>query len=70
MVTFRDFQFIQNHMARRIAAMNKPAYAAALIGIVLCAVLLTMAVVINLSRIARGFGSERISPIRYRSISC
>ena len=47
-VTFRDFQFIQTHMARRLFARNKSAYIRGFIGIVLCACLLTLAIIFNL----------------------
>ena len=47
-VTFRDFQFIQSHMARRLFARNKSAYIRGFVGIILCACLLTLAVLLNL----------------------
>jgi hypothetical protein len=45
-VTFRDFQFLQGHMARRVAAKDKRAHLIALSGVVLCAVMLAIAIVI------------------------
>jgi hypothetical protein len=44
-VSFRDFQFLQEYMARRIFAKNRKKYAPALFGVVLCAVCLTMTIV-------------------------
>jgi len=46
-VAFRDFQFLQGYMARRIFAKNRQKYVAALLGVVLCAVFLTMTIVLN-----------------------
>src|SRR5258708_1371116 len=45
--SFRDFQFLQGYMARRIFAKNRRKYAPALLGVVLCAVFLTMTMVLN-----------------------
>ena len=45
--TFRDFQFLQGYMARRIFAKNRRQHSFALLGVVLCAVLLAMAIVLN-----------------------
>ena len=45
-VTFRDFQFLQQYMTRRVVAKDKAAHMAALLGVVLCAVALTAAIVI------------------------
>jgi hypothetical protein len=57
-VTFRDFQFLQGYMARRVFARNKKNYAAALAGVVLCAIFLVTAIIINISpyRTATAFG--------------
>src|SRR5262245_18409569 len=46
-VTFRDFQFLQGHMTRRVFAKNRGRHLRALAGIVLCALLLTCAIVLN-----------------------
>ena len=46
-VTFRDFQFLQSYMARRIFARNRRRHLLALLGVVLCAIFLAMAIVIN-----------------------
>jgi YcxB-like protein len=45
-MTFRDFQFLQTHMSKRVSAMNRPSHALALTGIVVCAVLITTAIVV------------------------
>jgi hypothetical protein len=46
-VTFADFQFLQGYMTRRIVAKNKRRHMLALVGIVLCACLLAIAIVLN-----------------------
>jgi len=46
-LAFRDFQFLQGHMARRIFANNRRKYVPALLGVILCAVFLTMTIVLN-----------------------
>jgi hypothetical protein len=46
-VAFRDFQFLQGYMTRRIFANNRQKYVPALFGVVLCAVFLTMTIVLN-----------------------
>jgi uncharacterized integral membrane protein len=43
-ITFRDFQFLQTYMARRVFAKNRRTYSVALLGVVLCAILLAMAI--------------------------
>lgn len=48
-VTFRDFQFLQGYMARRVFARNSREYATALAGVVLCAIFLAIAIVINVN---------------------
>jgi hypothetical protein len=48
-VKFRDFQFLQGYMARRVFVKNRREYAAALLGVVLCAIFLVMAIVININ---------------------
>src|SRR5258705_5877696 len=45
--TFRDSQLLQGYMARRIFAKNRRQHGFALLGVVLCAFLLAMAVFIN-----------------------
>jgi uncharacterized integral membrane protein len=60
-VTFRDFQFLQSYMARRLFAKNRREYGAALLGIVLCACLIVMAIVITVNpfRVAALLGGSR-----------
>jgi hypothetical protein len=53
-MTFGDFQMLQTHMNRRTFLRNKRAVGPALLGIVVCAVLLTMAIVINIRPNYRG----------------
>ena len=48
-VTFRDFQFLQGYMARRVFARNKQKYGPALLGVVLCAFFLAMVIFINVN---------------------
>ena len=48
-VTFQDFQFLQGYMARRVFAKNRRKYGIALAGVVLCAIFLVMAIVINVN---------------------
>ncbi len=48
-VTFRDFQFLQGYMARRVFARNRQKYGPALLGVVLCAFFLTMAMLLNVN---------------------
>jgi hypothetical protein len=48
-VTFRDFRFLQGYMARRVFARNRQKYGPALLGVVLCACFLTLAIVINVN---------------------
>ena len=48
-VTFRDFQFLQGYMARRVFARNSREYGTALAGVVLCAIFLAIAIVININ---------------------
>ena len=47
-IAFADFRFLQSHMARRLYARNRGAYRRALIGVVLCSLFITLAIVINL----------------------
>src|SRR5262245_38478387 len=43
-VTFRDFQFLQNYMTRRVFARNRGQFIRALLGVVLCAVFIGIAI--------------------------
>jgi hypothetical protein len=47
-VGFPDFRFLQAHMAKRLYARNRGAYGRALIGVVFCALFLTLAIVVNI----------------------
>ena len=53
-MTFGDFQLLQAHMTRRTFSRNKGAVAPALLGVVVCAVAITMAIVINIRPNYRG----------------
>src|SRR5882762_1286575 len=57
-VTFRDFQFLQGYMTRRVFARNKQKYGPALLGVVLCAFFLAMVIVFNVNpyRVSSVFG--------------
>ena len=57
-ITFGDFQFLQGYMARRVFARNRSKYGTALAGVVLCAIFLAMAIVVNVNpyRIVAFFG--------------
>lgn len=46
---FADFQFLQGYMTRRVAARNRGPHLRALLGVVLCAILLAMAIVLNVN---------------------
>ena len=48
-VTFADFQFLQGYMARRVAARNRGRHLRALMSVVLCAVFLALAIVLNVN---------------------
>jgi hypothetical protein len=48
-VTFRDFQFLQGYMARRIFAKNRQKYWPALLGVVLCAFFLVLAMLLSVN---------------------
>jgi uncharacterized integral membrane protein len=48
-VTFREFQFLQGYMARRVFTRNRQKYVAALFGVVLCAIFLAIAIFININ---------------------
>src|SRR6185503_2339857 len=58
-VTFQDFRFLQGYMARRIFARRRADYLLAMLGVVLCAVFLAMAIVANIApyRAAQIFGA-------------
>jgi len=59
-VTFEDFRFLQGYMARRVYAKNKAAHTRALFGVVLCAVFLALAIIVNLyPGVAVGFLGAR-----------
>jgi uncharacterized integral membrane protein len=47
-MTFADFRRLQAHMGRRVYRRNRGAYTVALAGVVLCAVFLTFAILVNL----------------------
>ena len=53
-MTFDDFQMLQTHMTRRTFSRNKGSVGPALLGAVVCAVLITMAIVINIRPNYRG----------------
>ena len=57
-VTFQDFRFLQGYMARRIFARNRVDYLLAMLGVVLCAIFLAIAIVVNIApyRAAQIFG--------------
>jgi len=58
-VTFQDFRFLQGYMARRIFARNRADYLLAMLGVVLCAIFLAIAIVVNIApyRAAQIFGA-------------
>jgi hypothetical protein len=47
--TFADFQFLQGYMTRRVAARNRGPYLRALAWVVLCALFLALAIVLNVN---------------------
>jgi hypothetical protein len=47
-MTFGDFQMLQTHMARRTFSLNRRAVGPAVLGIVVCAILIAMAIVVNI----------------------
>ena len=57
-MTFPDARFLQRYMARRVLAKNRREYVAALLGVVLCAMFLVIAIVVNTDpyRITSSFG--------------
>jgi len=48
-VTFEDFRFLQGYMARRIFAPRRADYLLAMLGVVLCAIFLAIAIVVNIA---------------------
>src|SRR5262245_20867445 len=60
--TFQDFRFLQGYMIRRVATRNKGAHVRALLGVVICAVFLTFAIVIS----TEPYAAARLLPgVRY-----
>jgi len=55
---FSDFQSLQRHMVRRIFARNRTRYVWAFFGVVLCAVFIVVAVLVNIraSRVSQLYG--------------
>jgi hypothetical protein len=53
-MTFGDFQMLQTHMTRRTFSRNRGVFGPALLGVVVCAVLIVMAIVINIRPNYRG----------------
>jgi hypothetical protein len=47
-MSFADFRFLQGHMARRLYRSNRGDYGLALAGVVLCAVFLALAILVNI----------------------
>jgi hypothetical protein len=66
-VSFQDFQFLQGYMARRIFAKNRQKYGPALLGVVLCAVFLTMTIMVNVNpyRAVALFGTGLRCPLSF-----
>jgi YcxB-like protein len=66
-VTFRDFQFLQGHMTRRVFARNRQKYGPALLGVALCAFFLAMVMVLNVNpyRAAALFGGGLRYPLSF-----
>src|SRR5689334_5597193 len=64
-VTFQDFRFLQGYMTRRIFARNRADYLLAMVGVVLCAIFLALAIVVNVApyRAAQIFGAGIRSPL-------
>ena len=60
-VGFSDFRFLQAHMARRLYARNRAAYGRALIGVVFCALFITLAIVVNVHPLLAIY----LLPVRY-----
>src|SRR5689334_13461328 len=48
-VTFADFQFLQGYMTRRVVARHRGPHMRALLGVVLCATFLALAIVLNVN---------------------
>ena len=66
-VTFRDFQFLQGYMARRVFARNRQKYWPALLGVVLCACCLMLAMLLNVNpyRAVALFGTSIRYPLSF-----
>ena len=47
-MSFADFRFLQGHMGRRLFRRNRGTYGLALLGVVLCATFITLALVVNI----------------------
>ena len=59
-VTFRGFQYLQGYMARRVFSRNRSKYGAAVAGIVLCAIFLVIAIVINVNPYGASAGRPQL----------
>jgi hypothetical protein len=66
-VSFSDFRFLQGYMARRIFARNRSNYLLAMLGVVLCAFFLAMAIIVNIApyRAAQIFGAGIRYPVSF-----
>jgi len=66
-VSFQDFRFLQGYMARRMFVSNRQKYVPALIGVVLCAFFLTMAIMVNVNpyRAIAWFGTSLRYPLSF-----
>src|SRR5262245_18242975 len=62
-VSFPDFQFLQSYMTRRVFSRNRHKFGPAFLGVVLCALFLAIAMVINVNphRVGSFLGTD----IRY-----
>ena len=47
-MSFTDFRFLQGYMGRRLFRRNRGTYGLALLGVVLCALFITLALVVNI----------------------
>jgi uncharacterized integral membrane protein len=60
-VTFADFQSLQGYMTRRVVARNRGSHLRALMGVVVCAIFLAVAIVLNVNPYrALAFSSEAL----------
>lgn len=66
-LAFQDFQFLQGHMARRVFARSRRDHVVALLGVVVCAFLLALAVVANVQphRVSGWLGAGVRYPISF-----